>query len=155
MKKTFRAETKWSSIKADGFSNVKTHRVSFDDKPSLTVSADKTFKGDPSKYNPEDLLLASLSSCHMMSYLYVCGQHHIDLVTYQSEAIGDLEFQADGSGAFTSIRLELFITVSKPEMIAQAKALHKAAGKLCFIANSLKVPISYKPKVVVASAHLL
>lgn len=156
MKKIFRAQTTWTSLaEADGFDNVKTHRVFIDDKPPLTISADKTFKGDPSKYNPEDLLLTALSSCHMMSYLYVCGQHHIELITYQSEAIGVLELQADGSGAFTSIRLELSITVSKAEMIAQAKALHKAAGKLCFIANSLKVPISYKPQVVVASDTML
>ncbi len=156
MEKIFRAQTTWSSLaEANGFDNVKTHRVFTDDKPPLTISADKTFKGDPSKYNPEDLLLASLSSCHMMSYLYVCGQHHIELITYKSEAIGVLELQADGSGAFTSIRLELFITVSTADMVSQAKALHEAAGKLCFIANSLKVPILYKPQVVVARDALL
>lgn len=156
MKKIFSARAAWSSLaEADGFDNVKTHRVTIDNKPPLTVSADKTFKGDPSKYNPEDLLLASLSSCHMMSYLYVCGQHHIELITYQSEAIGVLELQADGSGAFTSIRLELSITVSKAEMIAQAEQLHKSASKLCFIANSLKVPIIYNPQVVAAGDTML
>ncbi|MGK0429263.1 MAG: organic hydroperoxide reductase OsmC/OhrA, partial [Psychroserpens sp.] len=75
-KTLFKVQAKWSAKNAlDVSVNGKTHQVFIDDKSPLTVSAAKAFKGDETKYNPEDLLLSALSSCHMMSYFYVCAQH--------------------------------------------------------------------------------
>jgi organic hydroperoxide reductase OsmC/OhrA len=143
-KKEFKVRAKWSSKDAlDVSVNGKTHQVFIDDKLPLTISADKAFKGDTTKYNPEDLLLSALSSCHMMSYFYVCAQNGIELIDYKSEAIGVLELKPDGSGAFASVVLHLDILVSNAEMIADATHLHKQANTLCFIANSVNFPIEH------------
>ncbi|MFT5848967.1 OsmC family protein [Psychroserpens sp.] len=143
-KTLFKVQAKWSAKNAlDVSVNGKTHQVFIDDKSPLTVSAAKAFKGDETKYNPEDLLLSALSSCHMMSYFYVCAQHAIELIDYQDEAIGVLELKADGSGAFTSVVLNPIVTVSKGYMIDKAMSLHKEANKLCFIANSCNFPIQH------------
>jgi len=148
-KKEFKVRAKWSSNDAlDVSVNGKTHQVFIDDKPPLTISADKAFKGDMTKYNPEDLLLSALSSCHMMSYFYVCAQNDIALVDYNCEAVGVLELKPDGSGAFTSVALHLDITVSKDEMINDAVDLHKEANNLCFIANSCNFPVTHHAKVI-------
>ena len=143
-KKEFKVVAKWSSKDAlDVSVNGKTHQVFIDDKLPLTISADKAFKGDETKYNPEDLLLSALSSCHMMSYFYVCAQNGIELIDYKSEAIGVLELKPDGSGAFASVVLHLDVLVSKKEMVAHATRLHNDANTLCFIANSVNFPIEH------------
>lgn len=150
-KKKFKVQAKWSAKKAlDVSVNGRTHQVFIDDKSPLTVSAAKAFKGDDTKYNPEDLLLSALTSCHMMSYFYVCAQHGIELIDYIDEAIGVLELKADGSGAFTSVVLNPIVTISKVDMIDKAVGLHKEANKLCFIANSCNFPITHQSIVKAA-----
>jgi organic hydroperoxide reductase OsmC/OhrA len=147
-KKEFKVHAKWSAKDAlDVFVNGKTHHVFIDDKQPLTMSAAKAFKGDASKYNPEDLLLAALSSCHMMSYFYVCAQNGVELIEYSDEAIGVLELNSDGSGAFSSVILHPKITVSKASMIEKAIELHSDANSLCFIANSCNFPIKHKAEI--------
>lgn len=143
-KTQFKVQAKWSAKDAlDVSVNGKTHQVFIDDKPPLTISAAKAFKGDESKYNPEDLLLSALTSCHMMSYFYVCAQNGIELIDYKDEAVGVLELKSDGSGAFTSVILNPVITISNKDMIDKAVSLHKEANKLCFIANSCNFPITH------------
>nr|WP_321244443.1 OsmC family protein [uncultured Psychroserpens sp.] len=149
-KKEFKVQAKWSAKDAlDVSVNGKTHQVFIDDKSPLTISAAKAFKGDATKYNPEDLLLSALSSCHMMSYFYVCAQNGIELIDYSDEAIGILELKPDGSGAFTSVELHPLVTVSNKEMIDKALELHKEANKLCFIANSCNFPIEHRAQIKV------
>lgn len=143
-KTQFKVQAKWSDKDAlDVSVNGKTHQVFIDDKSPLTISAAKAFKGDESKYNPEDLLLSALTSCHMMSYFYVCAQNGIELIDYKDEAVGVLELKADGSGAFTSVILNPVITISNKNMIDKAVSLHKEANKLCFIANSCNFSITH------------
>ena len=149
-KSKFKVLAKWSAKDAlDVSVNVKTHHVCIDEKPPLTISAAKPFKGDDTKYNPEDLFLSALSSCHMMSYFYVCAQNGIELINYTDEAIGVLELKADGSGAFTSVALHPVVTVSKKEMVEKAMGLHKEAHKLCFIANSCNFLIEHHAQIKV------
>ncbi|MFT6841633.1 MAG: organic hydroperoxide reductase OsmC/OhrA [Psychroserpens sp.] len=151
-KTQFKVQAKWSSKNAlDVSINGKTHQVFIDDKSPLTVSAAKAFKGDETKYNPEDLLLSALASCHMMSYFYVCAQNGIELIDYKDEAVGVLELKADGSGAFTSVVLNPVVTISKSEMIDKAVSLHKEAHRLCFIANSCNFIITHNAVVKVTS----
>lgn len=143
-KTQFKVQAKWSANDAlDVSVNGKTHHVFIDKKTPLTISAAKMFKGDETKYNPEDLLLSALSSCHMMSYFYVCAQNGIELIDYSDEAIGILELNPDGSGAFTSVALHPVVTVLKEGMIEKALDLHNEAHRLCFIANSCKFPIKH------------
>ncbi|MEM5566776.1 OsmC family protein [Psychroserpens sp. AS72] len=140
----FKVRAKWSSKDAlDVSVNGKTHQVFIDDKSPLTISAAKTFKGDKTKHNPEDLLLSALSSCHMMSYFYVCAQNGIELIDYEDEATGTLELKPDGSGAFVSVTLNPVITISNKELLEKALDLHKEANSLCFIANSCNFPIQH------------
>ncbi|WP_052467164.1 OsmC family protein [Psychroserpens damuponensis] len=154
LKKQFKVNAKWSSKNALGVSiNGKTHQVFIDGKPSLTISAAKTFKGDESQYNPEDLLLTALSSCHMMSYFYVCAQNGIELIDYKDNAIGTLELKADGSGAFTSVTLQPEIIIANKDMVEIAVSLHDEAHKLCFIANSCNFPMTHNVKVKVLNTN--
>ncbi|MEN2398376.1 OsmC family protein [Flavobacterium sp. MC2016-06] len=119
----------------------KSHEVTIEGKLILDVSAAKAFKGDPALYNPEDLLLSSLVSCHMMSYLYVCSQNGIEVLLYSDDAEATLEVNSDGSGRFTEVRLNPKVTIVNSDKIELALELHKKANQLCFIANSCNFPV--------------
>ena len=122
----------------------KSHQIKIDGKPVLDVSAAKAFKGDPELYNPEDLLLSSLVSCHMMSYLYVCSQNGIEVLEYSDNAEGILEVSADGSGRFVEVNLKPKVKISNSEQIELALELHFKANQLCFIANSCNFPVLHE-----------
>lgn len=123
----------------------KNHTITIEGKRDLELSAAKAFKGDATRYNPEDLFLSSLVSCHMMSYLYVCSQNGIEIVSYTDAAEATLEQTETGSGRFVEVRLYPKIIITCKEKKAIAIALHKKANKLCFIANSCNFPIKHFP----------
>ena len=123
----------------------KSHTITIDGKPDLNISAAKAFKGDPSLYNPEDLLLSSLTSCHMMSYLYCCKQNNIDVISYTDHAQATLEVNNDGSGRIVEVTLHPEVTILDASQIELAIALHKKANELCFIANSCNFPVFHQP----------
>ena len=145
MKHLFKAKLNWDSIPKEKISDskryTKTHQIAIDGKEILNVSAAKAFKGDPGLYNPEDLLLTSVVSCHMMSYLYVCSQNDITVVSYQDNSEGTLEVLENGSGRFVEIRLNPNVIIKEKEKTAQALSLHTKANELCFIANPCNFPI--------------
>lgn len=145
MKHLFKAKLNWNSISKEVFTTskkyTKTHQIAIDGKEILNVSAAKAFKGDPGLYNPEDLLLSSVVSCHMMSYLYICLHNDITVVCYEDNAEGTLEVLENGSGRFVEIRLNPNVIIKEKEKIAQAISLHTKANELCFIANSCNFPI--------------
>ena len=149
MKHLFKAKLNWNSIPKEVITNTKrytkTHQIAIDGKEILNVSAAKAFKGDPNLYNPEDLFLSSVVSCQMMSYLYVCSQNDITVVSYQDDAEGTLEVLENGSGRFVEIRLNPNVIIKEKEKIAQALSLHTKANELCFIANSCNFPILHFP----------
>ncbi|MDX6190548.1 OsmC family protein [Flavobacterium sp. Fl-318] len=143
-KHLFKATAKWTSKQNPELTSrfySKSHTISLEGKPILEVSAAKAFKGDPSLYNPEDLLLSSLVSCHMMSYLYVCSQNGIEVLAYSDNAEATLEVNPDGSGRFTEVRLNPKVTIANSDKVEVAVALHKKANQLCFIANSCNFPV--------------
>ncbi|WP_281634450.1 OsmC family protein [Flavobacterium luteolum] len=144
-KHLFKAEVNWTS-KKDAIDSSKrfyskSHQIKIEGKPILHVSAAKAFKGDPSLYNPEDLLLSSLVSCHMMSYLYVCSQNGIEVLEYSDNAEATLEVNPEGSGRFVEVRLYPKVKILNPDQIGLALELHKKANQLCFIANSCNFPV--------------
>lgn len=143
MKHLFKAEVKWTSNQEDSTKRFysKSHQILIEGKPVLNVSAAKVFKGDPELYNPEDLLLSSLVSCHMMSYLYVCSQNGIEVLEYSDNAEATLEVSVDGSGRFVEVKLNPRVTIANPDKIQMALDLHQKANKLCFIANSCNFPV--------------
>lgn len=145
MKHLFKAELNWASSpnpeqSASKFYS-KSHKIVIEGKPVLNVSAAKAFKGDPELYNPEDLLLSSLVSCHMMSYLYVCSQNGIEILEYSDNAEATLEVSPDGSGRFVEVKLNPKVKISDSDKIGLALELHAKANQLCFIANSCNFPV--------------
>jgi organic hydroperoxide reductase OsmC/OhrA len=127
----------------------KNHQVNIEGKEILNISAVKAFKGDPELLNPEDLLLTALTSCHMMSYLYVCSQHQIEVLSYIDNSEGILEVEDSGKGQFTKIELNPIVTIKDPEYLELAKELHLKAHKLCFIANSCNFVIHHNPTILI------
>lgn len=119
------------------------YEISIDGKPTFKGSADQPFFGDPTLYNPEDLLLSALSACHMMSYLYVCRKEGIKIASYQDNALGVLKIDEEGIGRFESVTLKPKVVLVDSSQSDQATELHTQAGKLCFIANSVNFDISY------------
>ena len=144
-KHLFKASINWTSSQNQQQSEKKfyskSHKIKLEGKPILIVSAAKAFKGNPELYNPEDLLLSSLVSCHMMSYLYVCSQNGIEVLEYSDNAEATLEVSPDGSGRFVEVTLNPKITISNSNQIQQALDLHQKANQLCFIANSCNFPV--------------
>lgn len=144
-KHTFKAKLGWASKHTSSDSSKKfyskTHQIKIEGKPVLDISAAKAFKGDPELYNPEDLLLSSLVSCHMMSYLYVCSQNGIEVLEYSDNAEATLEVAPDGSGRFVEAKLFPKVKISNPDQIELALDLHFKANQLCFIANSCNFPV--------------
>lgn len=146
-KHTFKVALNWTSKKEEKSTSKiysKTHQIKIDGKPVLDVSAAKAFKGDPKLYNPEDLLLSSLVSCHMMSYLYVCSQNGIEVLEYSDNAEATLEVLADGSGRFVEVKLNPKVKISNSDQIELALDLHFKANQLCFIANSCNFPVLHE-----------
>jgi organic hydroperoxide reductase OsmC/OhrA len=148
-KHLFKAKLTWNSIPKQTATNskqyLKTHQIVIAGKDALNISAAKAFKGDPGLYNPEDLLLSSLVSCHMMSYLYVCSQNGIEVLSYKDDAEATLEVSENGSGRFIEVRLYPKVVIRQHEKIAEALSLHVKANELCFIANSCNFKILHYP----------
>lgn len=129
----------------------KSHTISIEGKPDLPISAAKAFKGDPSLHNPEDLLLSSLVSCHMMSYLYCCTKNNIEVIKYSDQAEATLQVNEDGSGRIVNVVLNPVITIKDSSKSELAISLHHKANQLCFIANSCNFPVEHHPIIQVIS----
>ncbi|QAY58686.1 OsmC family peroxiredoxin [Microbacterium protaetiae] len=117
-------------------------------KPDLAASSDKPFRGDPSRWNPEDLLLAALSECHLLSYLHACVGAGVVVTSYEDDATGVMTEDGKGGGAFTEVVLRPRVTVAAASMIEPARAAHHQAHEWCFIANSVNFPVRVQPEVI-------
>jgi len=123
------------------------HVVRIEGKPDLLGSSDPHFRGDTSRHNPEDLLVAALSACHLMSYLHVCAINGVVVMAYTDRATGRMASYPDGSGRFVEVVLHPHVTVKDAAMITKAIELHHKANELCFIANSVNFPVLHEPEV--------
>jgi organic hydroperoxide reductase OsmC/OhrA len=118
-------------------------------KPPLPGSADAAFRGDPSRHNPEDLMVASLSACHMLTYLAEAARARVHVVAYSDEAHGTMMLR-NGKLRFTEVSLRPQVVIAVGEDLPQAKRLHVLAHEHCFIANSVNFPVSCDARVSVA-----
>ena len=123
------------------------HEVVAVGRPVLLGSADKTFRGDPTRWNPELLLLAALSECHLLSYLSVCALARVVVTGYTDDATGTMLQEGTG-GRFSEVVLRPRVSVSGPAMVDQAIALHQEAHRQCFIANSVNFPVRHEAQVL-------
>ncbi len=145
----------WTGNKGEGTNHyrsyARSHTVSVQGKPVIECSSDAAFRGDKAKYTPEDLLVASLSACHMLWYLHVCAEAGVVVINYIDNATGIMTETANGGGHFTEVTLHPVVTVAEESMVGKAKDLHKKANELCFIANSVNFPVHHKASCNVKS----
>ncbi len=122
----------------------RSHTITVKNKSDIPCSSDPAFRGDKTKHNPEELLLASLSSCHMLWFLHLCADGGIVVTDYIDNATGIMIETSSGGGHFTEVTLNPIVTVSETSMTEKANELHKKANELCFIANSVNFPVRQK-----------
>jgi organic hydroperoxide reductase OsmC/OhrA len=120
--------------------------ISADDKPDLLASADKPFRGDPRRWNPEELLVAALSECHLLSFLHVAVTHGVVVMGYRDEAAGTMEQEGIG-GRFTEVVLRPDVELADPEDAPALPQLHEEAHAACFVAASVNFPVRVEPVV--------
>jgi organic hydroperoxide reductase OsmC/OhrA len=123
------------------------HEITVAGKPPIQGSSDPAFRGNRARYNPEELLVASLSSCHMLWYLHLCAINGIVVLEYRDEAGGTLQEESDGGGAFVRVVLKPRVTLAKGGNRDQALALHEKAHHLCFIARSVAFPVEVAAEI--------
>ncbi|WP_405581160.1 OsmC family protein [Streptomyces sp. NBC_01190] len=152
---TYETEVVWTGNLGLGTSTYRSysrdHQVSAPGVPTILGSADRTFRGDAARWNPEQLLLAALAQCHLLSYLHVCAVNGVVVTAYTDRAGGTMEETGDGGGHFTEAVLRPAVTVAAAEMAEKAQSLHGEANRLCFIANSVNFPVRHLPTVTVAT----
>jgi organic hydroperoxide reductase OsmC/OhrA len=148
---TYLINLKWTGNLGTGTQTyrgyTRDHVISVEGKPDLLASSDKAFRGNPERYNPEEMLVASVSSCHMLSYLHLCAANGVVVVEYTDKPMGKMVESADGSGRFEEVSLNPIIVVSEKAMIEKAISLHHDANKICFIANSINFPVKHFPVI--------
>lgn len=141
----------WTGNTGDGTRSYKgysrAHEISAFGKPVITGSSDPNFNGDAARYNPEELLVASLSSCHMLWYLHLCSAAKIVVTSYADTATGVMIETEDGGGRFSEVKLNPRVVVAEESNIERAKELHHNAHELCFIANSVNFPVRAAPQI--------
>ncbi|OLT48410.1 peroxiredoxin [Saccharomonospora sp. CUA-673] len=144
----------WTGDRGTGTSGYREfgreHDVVAEGKPPLAGSADPFFRGDAERWNPEELLLAALAQCHMLSYLAQCAKDGVVVTGYTDEAVGTMT-ESLGVGEFTSVLLRPVVTVADPDMVERARALHEPAHEFCFIARSVNFPVRHDPRIEVAA----
>jgi organic hydroperoxide reductase OsmC/OhrA len=141
----------WDGNKSDGTSDYATYgrqyRIIISGKSDIDGSADAAFKGDASKHNPEDLFVAAISSCHLLSYLALCARNAISVASYEDDAVGTMVLTADGGGKFVDVLLRPRVAIASGD-VGLALKLHEKAHHQCYIANSCSCPIRNEPEVV-------
>lgn len=146
-------ELNWTGNLGKGTQNYRSYErsysISIDGKATLHGSSDPSFRGDQSKYNPEELFLMSISSCHMLWYLHLCAEAGIVVTSYTDHATGEMEENSAGSGKFTSVILHPVVKITNHEQQDKANELHKKANEMCFIANSCNFPILHVPECMI------
>jgi organic hydroperoxide reductase OsmC/OhrA len=126
----------------------RAHEISIEGKPIIVGSSDPHFNGDASRYNPEELLVASLSSCQMLWYLHLCAKAGIVVVHYQDAATGTMIETKNGGGRFVAVSLAPRVTIVGNSNQERAKELQHEAHELCFIANSVNFPVRVEAEIV-------
>ena len=122
------------------------YQVDIEEKAPLKGSADPSFRGDPAFHNPEDLLVAALSACHMLSYLALCARERIAVVGYEDHATGTMS-DVGGKVRFAEVVLRPKVRVRGGADVERAKSLHEQAHAVCFIANSVNFEVRNEPTV--------
>ncbi|MEV8024543.1 OsmC family protein [Microbacterium sp. NPDC080220] len=153
----YRVKTLWTGDRGSGTSGYRDYdravTVQVEGKPDLLASADKPFRGDPTRWNPEDLLLAALSECHLLSYLHACVTVGVVVTSYEDDTTGTMTLDGRGGGSFREVTLHPRVTVADAAMVPAAEAAHRQAREWCFIANSVNFPVRHEAVVTVSDVR--
>ena len=131
--------------------NSRAHEILAGGKPPIAGSADPAFRGDAARWNPEDMLVGSLSACHMLWYLHLCSVKGVTVLAYEDEAEGTM-IEEPRNGRFAEVVLRPRVTIRAGSDPDRAAALHERAHADCFIANSMNFPVRCEPEIVVAES---
>lgn len=150
---TYDVKVVWTGNRGQGTTSYtsydRNHEISHAGKPVLPGSSDPTFRGDGARYNPEELLVASLSACHMLWYLHLCAVNGVVIIDYQDHATGTMSDNGDG-GEFVEVTLHPRVTITAASDEKKARELHHGAHQRCYIASSVKFPVRNEPEIVKA-----
>jgi organic hydroperoxide reductase OsmC/OhrA len=148
---TYALDLRWEGSRGQGTTSYQAYgrdyRVRVAGKADLVGSADPAFRGDPALHNPEDLLLAALSACHMLSYLALCARHGVVVLEYADHAEAVLAFNGTGGGRFRSATLHPEVRIADRHQATLALELHEKASEDCFIAASCYFPVEHSAVV--------
>jgi organic hydroperoxide reductase OsmC/OhrA len=143
----YAVEVEWTGNTGSGTSSYRSYRrtctVSAAGKPPIAGSADPHFRGDADRWNPEELLVAALSQCHLLSFLHAAAAAGVVVVDYVDAATGTMVTEGNG-GRMTSVVLHPVVTVASESMVEQVPALHDTAHRDCFIASSVNFPVAHE-----------
>ncbi|TNE66694.1 MAG: OsmC family peroxiredoxin [Alphaproteobacteria bacterium] len=148
----YNIRTTWTGAGETGTTNYKAYSrdytLAMDGRPAILGSSDPNFRGDATRHNPEEMLVAATSSCHMLWYLHFCAVNGVVVKSYIDEAEGIMdEGNKEAPGHFTKIVLRPRITITAESDVAKAEALHENAHHACFIANTLNCPVECEPTI--------
>ncbi|HEU0277990.1 MAG TPA: OsmC family protein [Rhodanobacteraceae bacterium] len=149
----YHVAVEWTGNRGSGTDGYRSygreHVIRVAGKPELAGSSDPAFRGDAARHNPEDLLVAALSSCHMLAYLHVATLAGVVVTAYTDAAEGTLAMEGNG-GRFTEVVLHPTVTIGAASDPAKAEAAHADAHRACFIASSVNFPVRCEPRTVIA-----
>jgi organic hydroperoxide reductase OsmC/OhrA len=141
---------RWTGNQGEGTASYRgysrAHEVMAEGKPAIPGSADPAFRGEADRWNPEEMLVASLASCHQLWWLHLCAEAGIVVVAYEDAAEGVMAEAADGAGQFVSVTLRPHATLAPGADVQTAQRLHHEAHKKCFIARSVNFPVRCEPR---------
>jgi organic hydroperoxide reductase OsmC/OhrA len=144
---TYNANLTWTGNTGQGThsyrSYERSYQISINNKIAIEGSSDPAFMGNPALHNPEEMLLMSLSACHMLWFLHFCSEAGVVVTAYTDNASAIMIEESNGSGRFTGATLKPHVVVSHRHMVEQVPALHQQANKYCFIANSVNFPVKH------------
>ncbi len=152
---TYETTTTWRGNRGEGTRDYRSYARDHDTvaagRPVLQGSSDAAFRGDGARWNPELLLVAALSQCHLLQYLHRCALNGVVVTAYVDAAVGVRAAAADGGGRFDRVVLRPKVTVAAEDMVARGAELHAEAARLCFIAASVNFPVDHEPEVRAAT----
>jgi organic hydroperoxide reductase OsmC/OhrA len=147
---TYNTHLQWTGNTGKGTETYRayerSHTISAEWKKPIEGSSDPSFRGDKLKYNPEELFVASLSSCHMLWFLHFCSESSVVVLEYTDSAIGTMTESDDGNGKFAEVILHPHAKVKEEWMKEKLDTLHEKAHHFCFLANSVNFPVRHEAK---------
>jgi organic hydroperoxide reductase OsmC/OhrA len=141
----------WTPNQGEGTTGYRAYsrdnEITAEGRPPIRGTSDPTYRGDASRWNPEQLLVASLSQCHLLWYLHLCSTSGVVVIAYEDHAEGLMVESGDGGGRFTEVILRPLVTVADASMTDVARELHGGAHELCYVANSVNFRVRHEPAV--------